>query len=136
MRKFVVLSFIILSVFAAISCSQKQGVTNTSERPAWFYKPGNGYEYGGVGIAGRHVRGLDAQRKLAISRAVESIASQMGVEVSGFVKTETTLENGTASSNMQSYTLQTVTGKNVKAVIKEFWEDPYSKELYVWMVVE
>lgn len=104
--------------------------------PEWVYNPGMSGKIGGVGSSITHVKGRAAQRELAISRALDEIARQMGVKVSNVLSTEASAGKGTASSSMESYSFQTTDGRVVKARIKAFWHDDYRDELFVWMVVE
>jgi len=83
-----------------------------------------------------HVKGKSAQRKLAISRALDEIASQMGVEVKSILSSHVQANGAAASSSMESYSFQTTDGKTVKASIKEMWFDKRMNELHVWMVAE
>lgn len=106
-------------------------------KPAWVYKPAKNGKIGGVGVSGFHIRGKTAQRELAITRAIDDIARQMGITVQSNLETASTASSsGAVSSAMQTYSLHTVSGTVVKAHIEEVWEDPSTQELYVWMVVE
>ena len=78
------------------------------------------------------MKGISAQRKIAVSRAIGEIASQLGVKVN----TVTSSYQSKRSSSFKNYSIQTVEGKVVKAKIKEIWTDAQTGELYVWMVVE
>lgn len=91
---------------------------------------------GGVGISGVHVRGLQAQRELAIERAINEIAGQMGVEVSNFSKSVTVGHKDQIKTQREIYSFQTVDGQIVQAVLRELWTDPETRDLYVWMVVK
>jgi len=117
-------------------CGSAEPKPATNGMPDWVYNPGMSGKLGGVGSAVTHARGRAAQRELAISRALDEIARQMGVKVSTILNTEASAGNGGASSSMQSYSFQTTDGKTVKAQIKAFWHDSYRDELFVWMVVE
>jgi len=106
----------------------------TGGKPAWIYQPSPGQgQFGGVGSARRHIDGISAQRQMAISRAIDEIARQMGVKVSNFVRTETHLRGDSVQSGMDLYSIQKKEKKTVNAAIRAFWEDPQNGELYVWM---
>lgn len=83
-----------------------------------------------------HVNGKNAQRSLAIKRAIDEIALQMGVTVNNVALIGTVANKGGTTTNLESYSFQTVDGKVVKAVIRDTWEDPQTEELYVWMVAQ
>ena len=91
---------------------------------------------GGLGIANRHLGGKSAQRKLAISRALDEIASQLGTKVSNQTIRQESVVNGSSSSTMQVYSFQTTDGKIVKAKVKNSCYDSRTQELYIWMVTE
>ncbi|MCX6074121.1 MAG: hypothetical protein NTY39_07375 [Campylobacterales bacterium] len=104
--------------------------------PKWVYETSKDGKMGGVGISKPHINGKTAQRILAISRALDEIARQMGVEVSSIQKISTVGTSQSAQTNLESYSFQTTNGKVVTAKIQSFWEDKTTDELYVWMVVE
>ena len=91
---------------------------------------------GGLGIAARHLGGKSAQRKLAISRALDEIASQLGTKVSNQTVRQESVANGNSNSTMQIYSFQTTNGKIIKAKIKNSCYDPRTQELYIWMITK
>lgn len=113
---------------------QAQGAENAL--PSWVWKPGFNGKIGGFGSCGMHVNGLTGQRELAIQRAIDQIARQMGVRVRNTQHMETTGTKDSAVTRVDSYSIQTVDGATVKAEVKEYWEDKRTGELYVWMVVQ
>jgi len=121
--------------FLLASCSSTPAPPHV-KRPDWFYKPSVDGRIGGIGIAGEHVKGFNAQKTLAIERAIDDIARQLGVNVKNITTAATVGSQDTFQSTMETYSVQTVNGKTVKAVIMEFWEDRESRKLYVWMVVQ
>ncbi len=138
MKRLVILGLLIAGIMTVISCYHTQNVAKNKNtgKPEWYYKPGMGGGIGGVGISGPHVMGPNAQRELAVTRAIDDISRQMGVEVSNVTKVQTTGTRDSARTQMEVYSIQTVKGETVKARIREFWEDPNTNQLYVWMVVE
>ncbi len=108
--------------------------TSSNTKPAWFYSPCQDGKIGGVGISGMHINGISAQRELAVSRAIDEIARQLGVKVSNILKTSTVANNSSASTMMESYSFQTVDGRNISASIAGIWNDTTTDELYIWML--
>ena len=108
---------------------------NVSE-PSWVTSPSVSGEIAGIGICGTHVNGKNAQRNLAIKRAVDEIAAQLGVTVNNVALVSTKGTSSGASTSVESYSLQSVDGKVVSAVIKGTWKDPKTSELYIWMVTK
>ena len=119
-----------------VSSSIPSAVPATSAQPKWIYETSKEGKTGGVGISKPHFNGKTAQRSLAISRALDEIARQMGVEVSNIQKISTVGTSQNATTKLESYSFQATNGKIVIAKIQSFWEDKATDELYVWMVVE
>lgn len=129
----IVLAFILLAGCAA---ETQSGVKLVNGKPYWFYNPSLNGKIGGVGVSGIHVDGKTGQKSLATQRALEEIARQMGVKVDSYASLRTSTTDNSATVSGESSSFFTVDGKEVKAMIKEEWEDPYTHELYVWMVTE
>ncbi len=118
------------------ACASTTQSNNKVQYPDWFYTPsGSGY-IGGVGISGTHFNGKTAQRELAISRALDDIARQLGVSVATTSIITTSGSELGVSSNISLYSVQSVDGKNFQATIKEVWEHPTTKELYIYMTTK
>ena len=105
-----------------------------SGKPIWI----NGYiETGdkiiGIGHAKQHVNGLTYQRELAISRAIDEIARQKGVKVENTLERMSVANGKTASTNMKSYSIQSVEGAKVNAKVVDLWTDTYTKDIHVLM---
>ncbi|MFW6099758.1 MAG: hypothetical protein ACOC90_00090, partial [Bacteroidota bacterium] len=76
----------IILIVLTLGCISLACSAGKTERPDWFWNPSMDGQIGGIGASGPHVRGINAQRQLAISRAIDEIARQMEVEVSNVVK--------------------------------------------------
>jgi len=134
--KITTLSLLLIFSLLVISCYHVQETTNGTSKPDWFWRPNVEGNIGGVGVAGPHINGINAQRELAVSRAIEDIGRQLGVKVSSVSKTASTGSKDGVQTQMETYSIQTVEGQTVRARIREFWEDPETRKLYVWMVVD
>ncbi len=106
------------------------------KKPVWFYNSSVEGGIGGVGICATHTKGSFAQREVAISRAVDEIARQMGVSVQNILKTSAEVSGSSVKTSLETYSIQTSDGKIVKATVREIWIDPVSNELYVWMIAK
>jgi len=115
-----------------VSCVSVQ----KTSRPGWILNSGVNGKVAGIGICGTHVNGQNAQRSLAIKRAIDEIALQMGVKVNNVALIGTKASSSGSNTTVESYSFQTVDGNVVKAVIRETWKDPQSDEIYIWMVTE
>jgi len=105
-------------------------------KPSWIMNSSVSGKVTGIGVCGMHVNGVNAQRSLAIKRAIDEIAMQLGVKVNNVALVGTKSGPGGGGGSVESYSFQTVEGQVVKAVIKETWKDPKTEEIYVWMVTE
>jgi len=137
MKKLALIIMLIVTFLGCSSLSQKnsnQNKINSNGLPNWVFdsNAGGKYKLGGVGVSKRTIDGITKQREIAISRAIDEIAKQMGVKVSNTTLSHSTKNN----SSFEQYSLQTVRGKEVKAVMKETWYNKETGEIYVWMVVE
>ena len=121
---------IVISLFL-ISCVS---VPRGGGKPSWVNSPSVSGKVAGIGICGTHVNGKNAQRNLSIKRAIDEIAAQLGVTVNNVSLVGTVGTSSGASTSVESYSLQSVDGKVVTAVIKGTWQDPKTSELYIWMV--
>ncbi|MDR2401846.1 MAG: hypothetical protein LBD73_09390 [Deferribacteraceae bacterium] len=133
-KNFTLLFF--LAVFSAIflaACTAAKTNTLVNGKPAWFWSPNDGELLGGVGEAGTHIDGLTAQRQLAVYRAIEDIAKQKGVKVDSVQTLQQHTTETSTSSKMDVYSVQTVSGVMVTARVREFWIDPQTKRMLVWV---
>lgn len=121
-----------LACLLSVACASVQPII----KPSWIQNSSVSGKVAGVGICGMHVNGVNAQRALAIKRAIDEIALQLGVKVNNVSLVGTQSGAGGGGSSVESYSFQTVEGQVVKAVLKETWKDPKTEEIYVWMVTE
>lgn len=124
-------------VILALSLGMTACVTSQKiSTPKWVYNSGVEGKVAGIGVCGEHVNGVNAQRSLAIKRAIDEIALQMGVKVSNVALIGTKASAAGSSTSVESYSFQTVDGNVVKAVIRETWRNPQTNEIFLWMVTE
>jgi hypothetical protein len=134
-RALILIAFL---VFVVAGCATKDiSFFKKDEKPSWYWNPSKDGLVGGVGVSKVHINGVDAQRRLAVSRAIDAIAVQYGVKVRNITSVSSKADSSGASNvSIESYSIQSSDGINVSASVREFWIDPYTNELYVWMVVE
>jgi hypothetical protein len=99
-------------------------------KPAWVDNPGDGVS----ASAGVHVRGRVAQEALAVTRAREELAKRLGVTISSQSATVQRVNNDRMSSTSNKQIQETVSGAEVKAVVKAKWLEPGSQVLWVWLM--
>jgi len=108
------------------------GVCKTE--PSWVLNPPKSKNaIYGVGVAPRNFKGVQAQRKSAIAKAIDEIASQMNTTVNSQTTTSAAIHNGNASSSMSSVSFQTVNGQKVSASIVKSCKNPNNGYLYILM---
>ncbi len=132
MKLFVVSIAFLLLVFSG--CSQPEPKSKY-ERPSWVMKPNQDGKIGAVGSAYIHHRGVSHQRRLAITRALDELSLQRGVDVSMSMAKEEQVTNDRVSTDLNvksSYTANT----KITAHIEEVWQDPMSQEYFVWLVLD
>ena len=102
--------------------------------PQWSITPPleKGYVYG-VGIAPENFNGEQAQRKSALSKAIDEIATQLNTTVNSQLTTVTTMHNKQGSKSMNSVSFQTVDGEKISAKIVKSCKNPNNGYLYVLM---
>jgi hypothetical protein len=102
--------------------------------PKWVVNPPveKGAIYG-VGVAPINFKGEQAQRKSAIAKAINEIASQMNTTVNSQTTTTASVYNGHGSSGMSSVSFQTVNGQKVSAKIIKSCKNPNNGYFYVLM---
>lgn len=109
------LFFAVLLLFV-VGCGAKTPETlNPHAKPAWIDNPRIEGNIVGLGSAKSHFNGINAQRKLAIERATDEIAKQLGVNVTSQLLTTQSTQT---ASTMDAISLQTVEKTSVKATIK------------------
>ncbi len=135
--KGIIIGILLLFTFGCTSFTNKNStkeiVTVGEESiPQWFFNPTVGiYKYGGVGVSGRSTKGLSGQREIAIAKAINEIAIQMGVKVDSIVKTSQV----NTDTDYEGYSFQSTNGQVVSARLMEIWYDKENNKVYAWLVV-
>ncbi|KIM11049.1 MAG: hypothetical protein KU37_08060 [Sulfuricurvum sp. PC08-66] len=125
---------VLLSLVLFLGCAAPKPVVDPNAKPSWTLNPPMDGKIYGVGSSPIHVKGLNHQRALAISMAIDEIARQNGVVVNNTLERITMVNGAQASTASRDYSVQSVNGQTVKAHIVEMWQDPYSSRIYVLMV--
>ena len=109
--------------------NEKKGICYSS--PKWLYDtPVTDNKVYGVGVAGENMNGFSAQRKSAISKAINEIASQLKVKVNNEFMSIADSGNGISAQN---YTFQTIDNQVVNAKIIKSCKNPNNGMFYVLM---
>ena len=105
------------------------GTIKPLAQPDWINNPG----HGAVGSSTTHVRGRHYQEDLAISRAREKLAAQLGVEINSVQTIKEKVVNDKSYVTSDKQTGQSIKNKEVKAYVRATWHDTRSDELWVWV---
>jgi hypothetical protein len=121
-----------------LTTNNNSGSLKSKNSPVWIFDQTmkGKYKMAGVGISKTHLGGINKQKELATSRAIDEIAKQLGTEVMNYTKIDTSGDKDKLNTDIQSYSIQTVSGKPVVCILKEMWIDDETKDLYVWAVVD
>jgi len=82
-----------------------------------------------VGCAGYHYKGVTAQKKLAVSRAIDEIATQVRVNVN----TVTLREKYNGRLTTKSNSLQSVNNLDIKTKIMDYYKKP-NGDICAWVI--
>ncbi len=105
----------------------------SSDKPSWLINLGD-YANGGLvatGCSGMHIKGLDAQKKLAVQRAVSSLSMQKSTKVQTISNTNEKRNRGVLQSSKYSSSSQYQTNTNISFEIKKEYYDKLNKEYCV-----
>ena len=128
---------VIVSVMLFTSCIHKNNTTVTKkvQEPKWLLNPYlDNDKVAAIGCSQIHFRGIEAQKNLAISRAIDRIAAQNSIIVDNVTYRQKSISNGRkANSKSTSSSLHSVDNVKVSTKIKAFFTKK-NKEICVWVV--
>ena len=128
---------IFFSTIFLIGCASSQTTAKQDiciKEPSWVLNPPikKNVIYG-VGIAPENIKGIQAQRNSAISKAINEIATQLNTQVNSKFIAYEKQNNGFTNKNYQHLSIQTVNQIRIRAKIIDFCKNPNTGELYVLM---
>lgn len=118
-----------------VSCSYKGGVV--SKTPSWITNPTIGVSKNkrvGIGCASIHYKGEEAQKKLALKRAIEQVSMQKSSKVESVSLSKKSSSATGYRTSRDTSSLHTVSGVYVKTIIKNRYKYPDGK--YCIRVIE
>jgi len=130
---YVIVSSLLLTLLLLSACNGRPAPVI---EPAWVYKPNIYAKTGAVGSSKPHYEGKTVQRRLAISRALDELAQQSGVEVGNIIMRRESSSAIYASSTTQIHSTQSSSGNTINAHIEEVWVHPKTKEMFVWLLAD
>jgi len=131
MHKLLLSTFLLLLVLSG--CSTQKELPPV-KKPNWIDYPSSDQLIGAVGSAMPHFKGKTAQRRLAISRAIDELAQQGGVQVQSTILRKESREGSLTQTSAEIYTIQNSADQTVHAHIEAVWTHPRTEEIYVWLL--
>jgi hypothetical protein len=131
LKKLFLFSFILL----LSGCAITNNLISSKKEPSWLLDPyTDGDKYAATGCAKKHFKGEEAQKNLAISRAVDRVASQVKITVDNATYRQKSINNGKrGSSSSQSSSLQTVDNVAISTKTKAIYKKT-NGEICAWVV--
>ncbi|MGB3750602.1 MAG: hypothetical protein WA945_03480 [Arcobacteraceae bacterium] len=126
----------IVSIILFIGCNSQHNTTPKNEKPKWLFDPYiDGDNVAAVGCSQIHFKGIEAQKNLAISRAIDRIATQNSVIVENITMRQrvTTNNNQRGNSSSTSSSLHTVNKVKISTIIKDIYTKE-NGEICIWVV--
>jgi hypothetical protein len=114
------------------STHNKKGIC--IKEPNWIlHPPVKENKIYGIGIAPPNFYGEAAQRKSAISKAINEIAAQLNTIVSSKLVSVSTIYNQSAKHYINSISFQTINGQKISSKIIKSCKNPNNNYLYILM---
>lgn len=134
MKYILFISFFIALFFSACSSSGKIASSNLNKEPSWINDPYlNDGKIRSVGCARRHYKGMTYQKKLALSNAIDEIATQLNTTVENIAIRKKSYSNGSQnSSSLNESSLHSVDKTNLSISIKDYYKKD-DDEICVWV---
>ena len=128
-KKFSKIFFPVLFLGCLDLPTKESGICYTT--PSWAIEiPTSDNKVYGLGVAKENINGVNAQRDVAIRRAINEIAAQLKVKVNNKFYSISSTDRG---NHTASVTFQTIDNQIVSAKIVKMCKNPNTKTLYVLM---
>jgi len=123
------------TLFLGCGSSNNTTIPNKDNEPKWIQNPYiNNDKIAAIGCSQIHFKGIEAQKKLAISRAIDRIATQTSVIVDTVTYRQKNSSNGQKSSSiLSSSSLHTVKTREISTKTKAMYTKP-DGEICAWVV--
>ncbi|MEA2050379.1 MAG: hypothetical protein U9O56_06600 [Campylobacterota bacterium] len=127
----------IVSILLFTGCSQMLDniIVAKKSEPKWLNNPYiENDDYAAVGCANEHFDGKEAQKKLAISRAIDQLATSKRVKVQKVKLMKKSVSGSISSSSMKSSSLHSVDNVSVSTKTKAIYTKK-SGEMCAWVIL-
>ena len=127
---FISITFIGFVLTGCVGTQTKPEISKFT-KPEWI----NNSLGGAVGSCGSHMDGKAAQEKVAMDRAIASLATQKQSNVESS-STGTEKENGLGYTTTNTNKTKVTSNAQVSSTTKATWRDPKTNIFYIWMVAQ
>ena len=134
-KKMNIIAFVTVLLFSGcVTDKYLNNKTVSNGVPKWIDDPYiDGDEIAAVGCSLPHFNGKEAQKKLAISRAIDQVAAQKRVKVQNVKLMKKSVNGINRSSSMDSSSLQSVDGVLISTKIKAIFTKK-NGEICAWVI--
>lgn len=123
---------LILLFFVSCSSTYENIDKQTNKKPSWILNPQTSSKLSAVGCSQIHIKGIHAQKKLAIARAIEQIALQKNTKVDVLSYRKKTIIGNNKISRLNETSSIQESHESIKTRIKDFYTNN-DKEICVWV---
>jgi hypothetical protein len=132
--KYLIIPAIFLAGCGNLSFNTKTPQGICYKQPSWVTNPPvNKNEIYGVGVAPENFNGFQAQRKSAITKAINEIATQLNTTVNSKILYDIDVKNFQSKQEFHTSSFQTVDNQKVKAIVIKSCKNPNNGYFYVLM---
>lgn len=117
-------SLVLILVLFFSGCAKNDTYVKAIKEPKWLLDPKIEGKTSGVGCATRHYNGETAQKKLALQRAIDEVASQVSVKVQSVSYNQKELSGTKYVSQSNTSSLHTINNENIQTKIVDWYKKP------------
>lgn len=125
---------LIFLIFLFTGCSfTNPRKTQGNNKPYWFYQANQNSRIGGIGASNKYGKSHNEKLNTAIQDALNNIAMQNKVTISSVRELREKGNINHIETELNSYSIATVEGVSISAIVRDTWVDKVRGEIYVWM---
>ena len=127
-------SLLIVTILLLNGCIMQNNVPTKIEEPKWLIDPYfENDKIASIGCSKIHFKGKEAQKDLAISRAIDRIATQNNVTVDNITLRKRSINGENHSSSSNSSSLHTISKVTISTKVKDVYEKN-NGDICVWVI--
>jgi len=134
--RYLLLYAVVLFTTACSTATTKVSSTSLNNTPPWLSNPYcDSDKYAAVGCSASHIKGEAAQKKLAISRAIDDLATQVKVKVDSVTIRKKHTNKMEHTSKSETVSLQKVSNVEISTKIKAIYKKK-NGDICVWAILK